>query len=83
MALSPLEPPPRLTVVLADDHHLFREGLRHAGNTGEITVVASAEREEAVRLARALDSALLDDINMPVDGIRATEAITRGCPRTM
>ena len=76
----------KLTVVLADDHHLFREALRQLlENTGEISVVGEAPNgEEALRLARALEPrVVLMDINMPVlDGIRATEAITRGCPRT-
>lgn len=75
-----------LAVVLADDHHLFREGLRQLlENTGEITVTGEASNgEEAVRLARLLNpSVVLMDINMPVlDGIRATEAIIRDCPRT-
>jgi two-component system response regulator DegU len=76
----------KLTVLLADDHHLFREGLRQLlENTGEITVVGEAANgEEAVKLARELDPrVILMDINMPVvDGIRATEAVTRHCPHT-
>ena len=76
----------KLTVLLADDHHLFREGLRQLLEaTDEITVVGEASNgEEAIRLARALDPrVILMDINMPVvDGIRATEAVTRYCPRT-
>lgn len=76
----------KLTVLLADDHHLFREGLRQLLEaTGEIDVVGEASNgEEAIRLAKALDPrVILMDINMPVvDGIRATEAVTRHCPRT-
>ena len=76
----------KLTVLLADDHHLFREGLRQLLEaTGEINVVGEAANgEEAIRLARTLDPrVILMDINMPVvDGIRATEAVTRFCPRT-
>lgn len=76
----------KLTVVLADDHHLFREGLRQLlENTGEINVVGEAPNgEEALRLARQLGpKVVLMDINMPVlDGIRATEAILRECPDT-
>ena len=76
----------RLTVLLADDHHLFREGLRQLLEaTDEIEVVGEASNgEEAIRLARALDPrVILMDINMPVvDGIRATEAVSRFCPRT-
>jgi DNA-binding NarL/FixJ family response regulator len=76
----------QLTVLLADDHHLFREGLRQLlENTGEIAVVGEAANgEEAIRLARELEPrVILMDINMPVvDGIRATEAVSRHCPRT-
>ena len=80
------EPTERLRVLLADDHHLFREGLRQLlESTGEIDVVAEAANgEEAIHLARELNPrVILMDINMPmVDGIRATEAITRSCPNT-
>jgi len=79
-------PADRLTVLLADDHHLFREGLRQLLEaTGEIEVVGEAANgEEAVTLARAHHPrVVLMDINMPVvDGIRATEAVTRSCPNT-
>lgn len=76
----------KLPVLLADDHHLFREGLRQLLEaTGEIRVVGEAcNGEEAIRMARELDPrVILMDINMPVvDGIRATEAVTRSCPET-
>jgi DNA-binding NarL/FixJ family response regulator len=76
----------RLTVLLADDHHLFREGLRQIlEHTGEVEVLGEAANgEEAIRLARELQPrVILMDINMPVvDGIRATEAVTRTCPNT-
>jgi len=76
----------KLSVLLADDHHLFREGLRQLLEvTGEIDVVGEAcNGEEAIRMARELEPrVILMDINMPVvDGIRATEAVTRSCPDT-
>lgn len=76
----------RLTVLLADDHHLVREGLRKLlEETSDIVVVGEAANgEEAIRLARELEpNVILMDINMPVvDGIRATEAVTRFCPDT-
>lgn len=76
----------QLTVLLADDHHLFREGLRRLLEaTDEITVVGEATNgEEAIRLARELQPrVILMDINMPViDGIRATETVSRDCPET-
>lgn len=80
------EPTAKLRVLLADDHHLFREGLRQLLNaTGEIDVVGEAANgEEAIRLARELSPrVILMDINMPIiDGIRATEAVSRHCPNT-
>lgn len=76
----------KLTVLLADDHNLFREGLRQLlEGTGEIAVIGEAANgDEAVKLARELEPrVILMDINMPVvDGIRATEAVTRHCPNT-
>jgi two-component system response regulator DegU len=76
----------QLRVLLADDHHLFREGLRQLLlSTGEIDVVGEASNgEEAIRLAKELEpQVVLMDINMPlIDGIRATETVTRVCPRT-
>ena len=76
--------PAKLPVLLADDHHLFREGLRQLLEaTGEIDVVGEAcNGEEAIRMARELaPRVILMDINMPVvDGIRATEVVTRSSP---
>lgn len=76
----------KLRVLIADDHNLFREGLRHLlEESGQIDVVAEAGNgEEAVRLAKELGPQIvLMDINMPViDGIRATEVIARTCPGT-
>jgi DNA-binding NarL/FixJ family response regulator len=73
-----------LPVLLADDHHLFREGLRRLLEaTGEVEVVGEASTgEEAINLAKELKPrVILMDINMPVvDGIRATETITRAAP---
>lgn len=76
----------RIPVLLADDHHLFREGLRHLlETTGDVAVVGEAGNgEEAIRLATELrPRVVLMDVDMPlVDGIQATEAITRCCPNT-
>jgi len=76
----------KLSVLLADDHYLFREGLRQLLEaTGEISVVGEASKGEgAIRMAKEVEPrVILMDINMPVvDGIRATETVTRTCPDT-
>ncbi len=69
-----------IRVLLADDHHLFREGLRHICEAvGGFDVVGEAATgTEAVTMSRDLnpDVALMD-IQMPeMDGVRATAAIT-------
>ena len=73
-------------VLLADDHHLVREGLglMLAQDPDLVVVGEAADGEEAVRLARELRPHLvLMDLAMPVlDGIAATEAIRRELPDT-
>src|SRR5271170_6178813 len=65
-----------LRVVLADDHHFFREGLRGVLVEDDITVVGEAANgEEAVALVGKLTpDVLVIDLNMPgsggVDAIR-------------
>uniref|UniRef100_UPI00059D224F response regulator transcription factor n=1 Tax=Geotalea uraniireducens TaxID=351604 RepID=UPI00059D224F len=69
-----------IRVLLADDHQLFREGLRHICEAvGEFEVVGEAATgTEAVTMARDLNpDVVLMDIQMPeMDGVRATAAIT-------
>lgn len=69
-----------IRVLLADDHQLFREGLRHICEVvGGFDVVGeTATGTEAVAMARDLEPDLvLMDIQMPeMDGVRATAAIT-------
>lgn len=68
-----------IRVVLADDHPIFREGLRTLLNAcHDIQVVGEAENgEQAVELAHTLQpDVFVMDINMPVmNGIEATRII--------
>ncbi len=73
-----------IRVLIADDHRLFRQGLRQICETvGHLEVVGEAENgEEAVELARRLrPDVVLMDIRMPVrDGVEATRLITESVP---
>jgi DNA-binding NarL/FixJ family response regulator len=72
-------------VLIADDHPLFREGMRgRLDRVGDITVVGeAASGQEAVELARKLEPhVVLMDIKMPgLNGIEATREILRANPR--
>jgi DNA-binding NarL/FixJ family response regulator len=73
-----------IRVLLADDHKLFRQGLRQICEIkGGFEVVGEAENgREAVDLALQLKpDVILMDINMPVlDGVQATSFITEDDP---
>lgn len=68
-----------IRVILADDHHLVRQGIRALlEKTDDIEIVAEAENgEEAIISTQKLKpDVLLMDINMPrLNGIQAAEQI--------
>lgn len=69
----------KIKILLADDHSLFREGVRSLlEDQDDIEIVGEAEDGmEAVKLVSKFNpSVVLMDINMPVmDGVEATRAI--------
>lgn len=75
-----------ITVLLADDHRMVRDGLRYLLEApGDIQIAATAANgKEAVEraLATSPDVAVID-VSMPVmDGIEATRFISEYCPQT-
>ncbi|MCU0501686.1 MAG: response regulator transcription factor [Anaerolineae bacterium] len=70
----------KIRVLLADDHRLFREGLRQICEVlGDFIVVGEATHgQEAVALAVQLEpDVILMDIRMPgLDGVQATQQIS-------
>lgn len=73
-------------VVVADDHDLFREGLRQLLETVPTVEIVgeAADGQEAIQLvSETQPDVVLMDINMPrLDGIRATEYIVKHFPKT-
>lgn len=72
-----------LRVVIADDHHLFREGLRGMLHAGGMDVVGEAANgEEAVALAQRLaPQVVVLDLHMPgSSGLDALRGLARTCP---
>ena len=82
-ALTPMEP---ITVVLADDHSVLREGMRSLlEQERDITVVGEAGNgHEAVAAVRAFEpDIVLMDVVMPrLNGIEATKQIKKTNPTT-
>lgn len=66
-------------ILIADDHHLFRDGLaRILNDLPQVTVIASVENgDEAIRKAEELKpDVILMDVNMPhTTGVEATRQI--------
>jgi DNA-binding NarL/FixJ family response regulator len=76
--------PERITILLADDHHLVRRGFRRMlEDDPELAVVGEAsDGAEAVRLAEALrPRVIVMDCAMPgTSGLAATRTITASMP---
>lgn len=74
-----------ISVVLADDHILVRQGLRSLLEREKFQVVAEAsDGQEAIRFTETLHPDItVIDISMPVlNGIDATRELLRSCPKT-
>ena len=76
----------KITVIIADDQTLFREGIKDLlENERNIEVIAeAADGREALRLVKKLNpNVILLDIKLPhMDGIEATRQIHKDCPNT-
>jgi DNA-binding NarL/FixJ family response regulator len=75
-----------ITVILADDHAILRDGLRYLLEAaGDIEILSTAANgQEAVEQARLhCPDVIVMDISMPVmSGIEATKHICRFCEHT-
>jgi DNA-binding NarL/FixJ family response regulator len=75
-----------ITVLLADDHTVVREGLRYileAPGDIQITAAVSNGKEAVERAFLNCPDVAVIDISMPViDGIEATRYICEQCPHT-
>jgi len=74
-----------VTVLLADDHAVVRDGLRALLEEGDLQVVAVAGngREAVAEALRLRPDIVIMDIAMPeLDGVEATRRIVEKCPET-
>lgn len=76
----------KTTIVLADDHQLFREGVKRIIDleTDMEVVAECSDGDEVAMVCRNLHpDVVLMDINMPnVNGVEATQCVRDQCPGT-
>ena len=76
----------KVTVLIADDQTLFREGIKDLleDEKGIEVVGEAADGPETIRLAKKLKpNVILMDIKLPhLDGVSATRQIRKECPDT-
>ena len=81
-----LKPKKNITIVIADDQTLFREGIKDLidAEKGLTVVGEAADGQEALRQVKKLrPDVILLDIKLPrMDGIEATRQIHKECPDT-
>lgn len=79
--MKPLNP---ITIVIADDHPLLRDGIKtFFGNYPQYQIIGEASNGiELVSLAENLKpKVIITDIQMPkMDGVQATKVILNSCP---
>jgi len=75
-----------VSVMLADDHAVVRDGLRallEGGNDLQVVAVAGNGREAVAEALRLKPDIVIMDIAMPeLDGVEATRRIVERCPDT-
>jgi DNA-binding NarL/FixJ family response regulator len=75
-----------ITVLLADDHRMVRDGLRYlleAPGDIQITALASNGQEAVEQAVTTCPDVAVIDVSMPImDGIEATRYICENCPHT-
>jgi DNA-binding NarL/FixJ family response regulator len=75
-----------VSVMLADDHAVVRDGLRallESGNDLQVVAVAGNGREAVAEAIRLRPDIVIMDIAMPeLDGVEATRRIVERCPET-
>jgi DNA-binding NarL/FixJ family response regulator len=74
-----------IRLLIADDHQLFREGIRTLLPPGEFVIVAeAADGREAIRLAQRHEPDIaVVDVSMPgLNGVDATREVLRASPRS-